>query len=73
MVVIALIGILAAILIQTMMNYVKKSRLKQANANAKLVFNTVTAEAAVIMSDGVEVSVDDSLFSRHRRQRSKRA
>ena len=39
-VVIAIIGILAAILVPTMMNYVKKARLKTANANAKLIFTT---------------------------------
>ncbi len=62
-VVIAIIGILTAVLIPTTMNYVKKSRLKQANANAKLVFNTVTAEAAVLISDGNELDVSDSLAS----------
>lgn len=62
-VVIAIIGILAAILIPTMMNYVKKSRLKQANANAKLIFNTVTSEAAVILSEGDNISSNDSLAS----------
>lgn len=62
-VVVAIIGILAAILIPTMMNYVKKSRLKQANANAKLIFNTVTSEAAVIMSDGGSLDATDSLAS----------
>lgn len=35
-VVIAIIGILAAILVPTMMNYVKKSKLKSANSNAKI-------------------------------------
>ena len=62
-VVIAIIGILTAIVIPTVMNYVKKSRLKHANANAKLVFNTVTAESAVLISDGVELDVSDSLAS----------
>lgn len=62
-VVVAIIGILAAILIPTIMNYVRKSRLKQANANAKLVYNTVTAEAGVILSDGDVVDEDDSLAS----------
>ena len=60
-VVIAIIGVLAAILIPTMMNYVKKAKLKQANANAKLIFNTVTSEAAIIMADGDSVDSDDSL------------
>lgn len=51
-VVIAIIGILAAILVPTMMNYVKKSRLKSANSNAKLVFTTVNNQAADIIAEG---------------------
>ena len=45
-VVIAIIGILAAILVPTMMNYVKKAKLKSANSNAKLVFTTVNNQLA---------------------------
>ena len=62
-VVIAIIGVLAAILVPMLMNYVKKSKLKQANANAKLVFNTVTAEAQDIMTSGDELDEEDSLAS----------
>lgn len=51
-VVIAIIGILAAILVPTMMNYVKKSKLKTANSNAKLVFTTVNNEAADMLVEG---------------------
>ena len=51
-VVIAIIGILAAILVPTMMNYVKKSKLKTANSNAKLVFTTVNNEAADLLVNG---------------------
>lgn len=53
-VVIAIIGILAAILVPTMMNYVKKSKLKTANSNAKLVFITVNNEASDLIVDGNE-------------------
>ena len=56
-VVIAIIGILAAILVPTMMNYVKKSMLKTANSNAKLVFTTVNNEAADLIVDGKEGSI----------------
>ncbi|MGN1137306.1 MAG: type II secretion system protein [Oscillospiraceae bacterium] len=38
-VVIAIIGILAAILVPSMLGYVKKSRISQYNANAKSVFS----------------------------------
>lgn len=51
-VVIAIIGILAAILVPTMMNYVKKAKLKSANSNAKLVFTTVNGKLADLVVDG---------------------
>lgn len=51
-VVIAIIGILAAILVPSMMGYVKKSKLKSANSNAKLVFTTVSGSCADLVSDG---------------------
>ena len=41
-VVMAIIGVLAAILIPTMMGYIKKSRLKQSNGNAKIAYNVVS-------------------------------
>lgn len=40
-VVIAIIGVLAAILVPSMMGYVKKARLKTANGNAKTGYNAV--------------------------------
>lgn len=55
-VVIAIIGILAAILVPTMMNYVKKSKLKTANSNAKLVFTTVNNEAADMLVEDTSVT-----------------
>lgn len=60
-VVIAIIGILAAILVPTMMNYVKKSKLKTANSNAKLVFTTVNNEAAEMLVEGTSVTSDASM------------
>ena len=55
-VVIAIIGILAAILVPAMMGYVKKSKLKSANSSAKLVFTTVESNAADVLADGGQVS-----------------
>ena len=55
-VVIAIIGILAAILVPTMMNYVKKAKLKSANTSAKLVFTTVNGEIADIVTDGTNIA-----------------
>ena len=62
-VVIAIIGILAAILVPTMMNYVKKSKLKSANSNAKLVYTTVNNQAADLLVEGVAVKSDASQTS----------
>ena len=45
-VVIAIIGVLAAILVPSMMGYVKSSRLKTANSNAKLVYTTAATYCA---------------------------
>lgn len=45
-VVIAIIGVLAAILVPSMMGYVKKSRLKTANSNARTAYNAVATWAA---------------------------
>ena len=55
-VVIAIIGVLAAILVPTMMNYVKKARLKTANANAKLIFTTCNNTASDMIADNKSVT-----------------
>lgn len=55
-VVLAIVGVLAAILVPTLMGYVKKTRLKTANANAKTVYNVVAEAVADI--DANEGSVD---------------
>ena len=55
-VVIAIIGILAAILVPSMLGYVKKSRISQFNANAKTVFSgaqlAITSELFMNSADG---------------------
>ena len=45
-VVIAIIGVLAAILVPSMLGYVNGSRYKSANANAKQVYNSASAYCA---------------------------
>lgn len=40
-VVMAIIGVLAAILVPAMMNYIRKAQLKSANTNAKTAYNAV--------------------------------
>ncbi|MCR5021609.1 type II secretion system protein [Ruminococcus sp.] len=54
-VVIAIIGVLAAILVPSMMGYVKKSRLKTANGNAKTAYNAVAEYAADQETQGTPV------------------
>ncbi|MBQ8967211.1 MAG: type II secretion system protein [Ruminococcus sp.] len=52
-VVIAIIGVLAAILVPSMMGYVKKSRLKTANGNAKTAYNAVAEYLADMETQGL--------------------
>jgi type IV pilus assembly protein PilA len=56
-VVIAIIGVITSILIPSMLNYVKKARLKSANANAKTAYNAV----AEYISDA-EANQNKSMF-----------
>lgn len=42
-VVIAIVGVLAAILVPNMLTYIKKAQLKSANTNAKTAYNAVVA------------------------------
>lgn len=57
-VVIAIIGVLAAILVPTMLGYVQKSKLTSANANASKVHNAVASalielgDRNIILGDG---------------------
>ena len=55
-VVIAIIGVLAAILVPSMMGYVKKSRLKTANGNAKTAYNTAAGALADLETSGIQVN-----------------
>ncbi|SEK52355.1 type II secretion system protein [Ruminococcus albus] len=58
-VVIAIIGVLAAILVPSMMGYVKKSRLKTANGNAKTAYNAIAEYVADLETEGNLTSVDN--------------
>ncbi|MBR1862669.1 MAG: type II secretion system protein [Ruminococcus sp.] len=51
-VVIAIIGVLAAILVPSMMGYVKKSRVKTANGNAKTAYNAAAEAFADLETAG---------------------
>ena len=55
-VVIAIIGVLAAILVPSMLGYVKKSKVSGANSNAKSLFDAVATSLVELDSEGVTVS-----------------
>ena len=56
-IVIAIIGILAAILVPSIMGYVRKSKLRTANMNAKNTFSALNAAATDLASDGLINSI----------------
>lgn len=63
-VVLAIIGILAAILAPTMINYYRNSRVKDANTDAKMVYNAVQTELQRYTSiDRQREDEDKSLFN----------
>ena len=51
-VVIAIIGVLAAILVPSMLGYVKKSKISAANSNAKSMFNACATALTEVDSEG---------------------
>lgn len=55
-VVIAIIGILAAILVPSMLGYVQNSRITQANANAKQVYTAMASALTQASIDGVALA-----------------
>lgn len=59
-VVIAIIGVLAAILVPSMLGYVQNSRITQANANAKQIYTAVSAELTQASIDGRQLSENNS-------------
>jgi type IV pilus assembly protein PilA len=61
-VVIAIIGVLAAILVPSMLTYVKKSRLKTANGNAKTAYNAAAEYMADAQIQGKNLSAALSQF-----------
>jgi type IV pilus assembly protein PilA len=57
-VVIAIVGIIAAILVPTLLGYIKKSRLRTSNASAKVAYNVLTGTIGKYLCDGKEDEVD---------------
>ena len=63
-VVIAIIGILAAILVPSMLGYVKKSRMSQYNANAKSIYSGAQLAITDVYNEGDEVEIDTIYMQR---------
>ena len=61
-VVIAIIGVLAAILVPTMLGYVKKSKVSAMNANAKSLYDAVATALIEIDSEGNSVADGDYTY-----------
>ena len=63
-IVIAIIGILLGILMPSMMNYYRRSRIQAANADAKMVYNAAqTAAQRLISQDRMRADADKSGFA----------
>ncbi len=62
-VVIAIIGVLAGILVPAMVGYIKDSKISSANANAKAVFNAVNAFAQKCENSGVRLTAQAGYLS----------
>ena len=58
-VVIAIIGVLAAILVPTMLGYVQKSKMSSANANASKVYNAVASALVELSGNGTVIADGD--------------
>ena len=63
-VVIAIIGVLAAILVPSMLGYVKKSKVSGMNANAKNLFDAVATSLVEQDSQGNTISPNDYTYAK---------
>lgn len=61
-VVIAIIGVLAAILVPSMLGYVKKSKVSSMNSNAKSLYDAVATSLVEIDSEGNSVADNDYTY-----------
>ena len=58
-VVIAIIGVLAAILVPSMLGYVRKSKVSSANSSAKNLFDAVNTTCVEMDSEGTPIADND--------------
>ncbi|MGN0648297.1 MAG: type II secretion system protein [Oscillospiraceae bacterium] len=59
-VVIAVIGVLAAILVPAMLGYIKKSKQTQANENARVIYEQLMLSAVELDAQGITMGVNGS-------------
>lgn len=57
-VVIAIIGVLAAILVPTMLGYVRKSKLSSANSSASSVYKAINSALTELDEEGIDIGAD---------------
>ena len=62
-VVIAIIGVLAAILVPSMLGYVKKSKVSAMNSNAKSLYDAVATSLVELDSEGQSVADGDKTWA----------
>ncbi|MDE7363356.1 MAG: type II secretion system protein [Ruminococcus sp.] len=62
-VVIAIIGVLAAILVPTMLGYVKKSKISSANQTAASIYKAINSALVELDEEGVDVGGDWEMAS----------
>ncbi len=62
-VVIAIIGVLAAILVPSMLGYVKKSKVSAMNSNAKSLYDAVATSLVELDSEGKAVADNDYTYA----------
>ncbi len=61
-VVIAIIGVLAAILVPSMLGYVKRSKVSAMNSNAKSLYDAVATSLVELDSEGTSVANNDYTY-----------
>ena len=62
-VVIAIIGVLAAILVPSMLGYVKKSKVSSANSNAKSLYDAVATSIIECDTESISFSTNDATLA----------
>ena len=57
-VVIAIIGVLAAILVPSMLGYVRKSKISSANSTASSIYKAINSALTELDEEGIDIAID---------------